>query len=371
MSFTMNYANPDGSFQSTWSRVKLSWVAVSTSFETVDGQAFGNYIWATSIGLSKTAFSNHVTQAQMVNSPFSRQTAAMSGDAGCGYINTSPPAFDTACPGGNDYRFMTHLYIMGFKFNPAGGNFHLAASVLRNGGGNTVLADTDEAITPASIVTRVIGAGSTTELTGPQMLIDPISSQLDYIKIGVVMTTVLDLANYPANNPASFQYAGIYMGYSFYNNAEPIIKAASRVNGDFHNHNYFTLLSARYQIFGLSSFYIADLPPEVTVVDYELHLPGSSTVLLNTNDVNYMTQVRISADQWTRVPTQVCNVVTSNALHIVEKYASTVPTMQNDQQVIYEPTFDLTFNYFASGSYSENQVAPLSSTVTFTNILKF
>ena len=40
-------------------------------------------------------------------------------------------------------------------------------------------------------------------------------------------------------------------------------------------------------------------------------------------------------------------------------------------QRIYEPTFDLTFNYFATGSYSENAASPLSTTVTFTNILKF
>lgn len=30
MNFTMNYNNPDGSFATTWTTIKLSWVAIST-----------------------------------------------------------------------------------------------------------------------------------------------------------------------------------------------------------------------------------------------------------------------------------------------------------------------------------------------------
>ena len=133
----------------------------------MNGNQYGNYIWAGTIGMTSSAYSNFATTAQMINSPFARQTAAMAGDLTCGYINTSPPAFDTSCPGGNNVRFVTHLYIMGFRFNPSG-NYHLAASVLRNGGTTTTLTDSDEALLPADIVTRIIGAGSTTELTGPK-----------------------------------------------------------------------------------------------------------------------------------------------------------------------------------------------------------
>ena len=102
MNFTMDYANPLGSFTSTWSSVKLSWVAVSTSFETVNGQQYGNYIWASSVGLTSTAYSAFTSTAQLVNSAFARQTTAMTTDTSCGYLNTSPPAFDTVCPGGTD-----------------------------------------------------------------------------------------------------------------------------------------------------------------------------------------------------------------------------------------------------------------------------
>ena len=101
--------------------------------------------------------------------------------------------------------------------------------MLQNGKATTALADIDEALLPASFVTRLVGGGTTTALTGPQMLIDPISSQLEYIKVGLVITTVLDLDTYPTNNPASFQYAGIYMSYSFFNNPEPVIRAPSSV----------------------------------------------------------------------------------------------------------------------------------------------
>ena len=45
--------------------------------------------------------------------------------------------------------------------------------------------------------------------------------------------------------------------------------------------------------------------------------------------------------------------------------------MENAQQNIYEPTFNLVFNYFAAGSYQESSTAPLSSTVTFFNLLTF
>lgn len=65
-------------------------------------------------------------------------------------------------------------------------------------------------------------------LTGPHMLIDTIGSQLDYIKVGVVITVILDIFTYPGTNAATtFQYAGVYMNYTFYNQAQPIIQATS------------------------------------------------------------------------------------------------------------------------------------------------
>ena len=144
----------------------------------------------------------------------------------------------------------------------------------------------------------------------------------------------------------------------------------ARVVGQ-ENYNYFTLLAPRYQIYGLSSFYIQNLPANITVVNYEVSLPGANTVLFQTDDVNYMTLVRVSADQWANIPTSVCKPTTTEMRYITQKYYSTVPTMQNNQQTIYETSSALAFNYFAAGSYLENLAAPLSSTVVFNNIIYF
>lgn len=67
MNFTMNYNNPTGSFQTTWSSIKLSWVAVSTSFQTVTGSGLGNYIWAGSVGMA-APFTNGIRGPIIPNS---------------------------------------------------------------------------------------------------------------------------------------------------------------------------------------------------------------------------------------------------------------------------------------------------------------
>ena len=101
------------------------------------------------------------------------------------------------------------------------------------------------------------------------MLIDTVGSQLAFIKVGVVITLILDVANYPTSNTAtSFQYAGVYMNYTLYNTAQPIVKGNPLVATPDNNYNYFSLLNARYQIYGLSSFYIASLPTNITVLNY-------------------------------------------------------------------------------------------------------
>ena len=390
MNFTMNYNNPTGTFSTTWSSIKLSWLAVSTSFETVYGNPYGNYVWAGSVGMA-APFTNGIAGPVMTNSIWSQVPDAFhtAGDNRCGYINTSPPYYDLHCPTGTDTsnKFILHTYIMGFQFNPAGGSFTLAASALRNTGGNTRL-DTDEALpqatlaagTSSAFVIHQIGAASTPSLTGPIMLINQYGSQLAYIKIGIVITIVLDIDTYPGANAAkTFQYAGVYMNYTYYNNAQPIIQAASaaagplfsnRIDGQ-ENYNYYTLLTPRYQIYGLSSFEIATLPANITVVNYEVSMPGSNTVLFQTDDVNYMTNVRISADLWANVPTKVCQPTTTIMRYITEKFVNTVPTKQNNQQTIWEDNSALGFTYFAKGSYATNAPAPLSSTVVFNSILRF
>lgn len=108
---------------------------------------------------------------------------------------------------------------MGFQFNPSG-TFSLAASALQGNGGTTTLADVDEALDITSFATDA--AGSLGSTTGPRLLVSGFNGQLQYIKISIVITTILDLPNYPSGNTASFQYSGIYMGLSLINQNSPI-----------------------------------------------------------------------------------------------------------------------------------------------------
>ena len=174
------------------------------------------------------------------------------------------------------------------------------------------MTDVNEALAGGTSFTVSAAGAVSPGLSGPEMTIDPIGSQLAYLKIGIVITVINDIVSYPTGNTATtFQYAGVYMNYTLFNTAQPVLQAPSMnpyapAAGE-QNYNYFTLLSARYQIYGLSSFYIANLPSNITVVNYELTVGPSSTVLFQTDDVNYMTLVRVSADQWSNIGTGTCN----------------------------------------------------------------
>ena len=108
---------------------------------------------------------------------------------------------------------------MGFQFDPTG-TYSLAASVLNNAG-TDALTDVDESETifaENDIGTRV------TDLTGPTAIINNLD-QLAYIKVGIVITVILDIIQYPnPNNPARFQYSGVFMKYTLYNVAQPIVQ---------------------------------------------------------------------------------------------------------------------------------------------------
>ena len=261
---------------------------------------------------------------------------------------------------------MTHLYIMGFQFNPTG-TYELAASVLSLSAGNQ-----DEGLVglPAAFTTNVVGNAGV-DLTGPQMLIDTIGSQLAYLKVGIVITLIVDPASgYPAtgNTATTFEYSGVYMPYSLWNTAQPIIQDTAA-----DNRRYYGLLTARHQIYGLSSFWITTLDARITVVNYDLTVGPGSSLTFRTDDVNNMNNVRVSADQWSNLAINICpspNLLPAQL--IVSKVLSTVPTMQNNQQTIYETSSDLSFNYFTKGSDSvSDPTLAFSTSVTYSNILNF
>ena len=99
--------------------------------------SLGNLVWAGTYGISDVTTTT-TDSALLVNSVFSAQPGTQFADITCGYLNTSPPAFDLDCGlARTNARFMVHPYIMGFRFNPIGGTHTLAASVLLGDGGST------------------------------------------------------------------------------------------------------------------------------------------------------------------------------------------------------------------------------------------
>ena len=161
------------------------------------------------------------------------------------------------------------------------------------------------------------------------------------------------------------------MPYTLYNVPQPIVKGA--IGGSEFNQNYFGLLSVRYKIFGLSAFAISKLPTGQSVIGYEVNLPGADTMLFNTNNVNFMSNLRISSDQWSKKPSLVCggSPAETTMLNILQKHLSTVPQIENTKQNIYEASSALTFTYFAAGSGAAQVADPYSSNVLFTKILYF
>lgn len=147
MNFTMSYdsrATPN--YVTSWSKIKLSWLVVSTNFYTStninDENSLGNLVWAGTYGFSGITATT-TNQPLITNSIFGAQPAAFA-DATCGYLNTSPPGFDLNCGAARpNARFMIHTYIMGFRFNPTGGLHTLAASVLLGDGGGLTTPSVD------------------------------------------------------------------------------------------------------------------------------------------------------------------------------------------------------------------------------------
>ena len=208
------------------------------------------------------------------------------------------------------------------------------------------------------------------------MIIKAFGDQLKYIKVGIVMTVIEDISTYP-DNTAGFSYSGVYMDYALYNVDQPVSWApssqpgnpqpGSRAAGE-QNYNFFPILNAKYQIIGLSSFAITTLPSTVTVVNYELSFPDIATVLLQTDDVNELEQVKISADFWNSQITG-CNPTTTDMYNIQQKLLVSSPPLKVGEQNIIETSSLLNFDYIVAAD--DDPANPLSSSVAFTNSLYF
>ena len=185
------------------------------------------------------------------------------------------------------------------------------------------------------------------------------------------------MSSYPASsNTAPFVYSGVYMRYTLFNAPKALVQEplavvfanrATATLANKENINYFGLLNARYQIFGLSSFEILNLPTSVSVVEYDLSFTDLNTMLLNTNNINYISNVRVSADRYNSL-LENCTAVATNILAVASKVFTIVPTLEVGRQNIFEVSSALTFNYEATASTT---ALALSERVLFTNTLTF
>jgi hypothetical protein len=249
----------------------------------------------------------------------------------CGYINSSPGYFDLTCNTFPNSRFVTHSYIIGFQFNPSG-TFTLAASAIQGNGGS-VAADANEALLANDIVHVPSGGDTFLHLTGPKLLIEGFGRQLQYVKVAIVITTILDITTYPTSNTAKFSYSGIYMKYTLYNRANPLEQAPNANDGN-QNYNYFSLLKAKYEIYGFSSFRINSLPANVTVVDIDINFPDINTIKVQSSTADYISNVRVAADRWNSLINS-CSDSTTIMYNIQQKSLSTVPSFKVGQQSIH------------------------------------
>jgi hypothetical protein len=115
----------------------------------------------------------------------------------CGYLGKLPssnsPVFDTNCDGtaAND-RIIPHFYIMGVKFVP--GTLELAASAL---------------IDNYYLTTTPVAQFGTTTVTGfgPLIRLNSFGGALKRVKVGIVLTTIKNLAVAYPNTLQNFQYS--------------------------------------------------------------------------------------------------------------------------------------------------------------------
>jgi hypothetical protein len=205
-------------------------------------------------------------------------------------------------------------------------------------------------------------------LSGPKILVKGFGGQLQYVKIGIVMTIILDRDTYLTSNPAGFQYSGIYMPYTLFNANNPLKQPDDLTVDGQSNYNYFSMLNYKYTIYGLSAFQISTLPSSVTVVNYDISFPDINTITVRTDTVNYISNVQVSADRWNSL-INTCSASATIMYNIKEKYFATVPGIQVGRQNIHEASSSLDFFYTAAPIGDATQ--PLSSSVTFTNTLYF
>lgn len=218
----MDYEYDDGTNKSVsqWTKVKLTYLLVSDSFEGFSSVNGGQFLWAGSAAISVTGdakvglFPAGSVFEPQIDSPDS-----------CGYLNKLPnsgnpssPKFDINCVNPLNDVIIPHYYIMGFEF--ASGTYTLGAvaritDYLNQAGGG---AGQNRAIFGNSAATQYGPIVEIMQLGGVKRL-----------KVGFVLTTIRNLGSYP-NQLQEFGYSGIYMPIQMENIDRPITQGTVGAN---------------------------------------------------------------------------------------------------------------------------------------------
>ena len=130
MRITMDYTytiNLTNNYVSQWTKVKLSFIVVTTQFSSYAATEKGNFVWAGSseVNVATTG----IVGVYGLGSIFDTSITTTDVATACGYLsglpNSNSPKFDVNCPVAD--KMIPHYYIMGFRFAPSA-TYTLAAS---------------------------------------------------------------------------------------------------------------------------------------------------------------------------------------------------------------------------------------------------
>lgn len=110
------------------------------------------------------------------------------------------------------------------------------------------------------------------------------------------------------------------------------------------------------------------MPSNMTQIDINLSLPDLNTALLQTDNTNYLDNVRVSADYWNSILINSCAPTVTEMVFIQQKMVSSVPALESGKQNIVEQSDFLTYKYDVNRNDAQSS---LSSTVVFTTSIYY
>jgi hypothetical protein len=294
MRFTMNYQYSNGaiSYNTQWTRVKLTYLLVSELFQSYISTYGGNFLWAGSVTYTVTNSGPYGVFGN--NSIFANAPSSIVTGATCGYLNlmtnTTGNKFQTTCPAGD--KIKPHYYIMGFMFAPGANTLAAMAQI----------SDYTNAAGGGSGQNYLISGSGGAQGYGPVVLVDQFGGSLYKIKIGIVLTTLQGVTTAYPNNIQSFSYSGIYMPVTLKNQNIPVVQNSPTG----YNIERYNIPNLSYGIYGLASFQIAP-SSSCVAIDVDVTVIDLYTLIVNTDNTNQLTNVFVAADFYTKNTFSLCS----------------------------------------------------------------